>query len=122
MVKYFFDSYAIIELVKQNPNYFKYLDEDIILTKFNLAEVYYAILRDFGKEKAKEVHEHVKNNVVDFNDEILFHAMEFKLKNKKKNYSYADAIGYSYALQNKLIFLTGDKQFKDMKNVEYTPK
>jgi predicted nucleic acid-binding protein len=45
--------------------------------------------------------------------------MKFRKKNKKRNLSYADCIGYIYALKNNLIFLTGDKEFEDLKNVEF---
>ena len=43
-VNYFFDSYAIIEIVKENKNYLKYLDEEATITIFNLAEIYYSVL------------------------------------------------------------------------------
>ena len=38
-------------------------------------------------------------------------------ENKKKDLSYIDALGYNMALKNKIPFLTGDKEFKDLPNV-----
>ena len=47
---YFFDTYAIIELIKGNSKY-EFLKESIIITSsMNLAEVYYALLLENKKE------------------------------------------------------------------------
>ncbi len=40
VVTYFWDSYAIIELINGNPNYARYSNENIFITIFNLAEIY----------------------------------------------------------------------------------
>jgi predicted nucleic acid-binding protein len=45
--------------------------------------------------------------------------MKFRLKEKAKRLSYVDAIGYQLALEKNAKFLTGDKEFKGMKNVEF---
>ena len=117
-LKYFFDSYAIIELEKGNPDYFKFKDEIITITVFNLAEIYWSFLNDVGK-MADKLYESYKRCVVMIPDSVLKEAIKFRKNNKSKNLSYADCIGYMYALKNNLIFLTGDKEFKDLKNVEF---
>lgn len=48
---------------------------------------------------------------------VGLNAMKLKLKNK--NLSYTDCIGYIFAIKNNLKFLTGDKKFNDMPNVEF---
>ena len=48
-VEYFFDTYAIIEVVKQNSNYARYEDKAATMTIFNLAELYYSVLTDYGR-------------------------------------------------------------------------
>ena len=54
MSKYFYDSFAIIELLKGNPKYRKYFSEHEGITTFhNANEVYYIMLREEGEEKAK---------------------------------------------------------------------
>ena len=116
---YFFDSYAVIEIIKNNNNYLPYFDKDINLSIFNLAEIYYNILNNFNEEKANEIYELYKEGVVEITDEILKEAMKFRRENKKKGFSYADCIGYIYALENNMKFLTGDREFADMKNVEF---
>ena len=47
--------------------------------------------------------------------------MQFKLKLRKqgKKISYVDAIGYQTALESGTKFLTGDKEFEELENVEY---
>jgi predicted nucleic acid-binding protein len=118
-VNYFFDSYAIIEIVKENKNYLKYLDEEATITIFNLAEIYYSVLNEHPLEKADAVFESYKNATVEIDEDILKEAVKFRKQNKKKNLSYADCIGYIYALRNNMKFLTGDKEFEGMRNVEF---
>ena len=60
-----------------------------------------------------------KNNLLGFKDNEIFSASKFKLANIKRRISYSDAIGYIIAKENELKFLTGDKEFKDMDNVEF---
>ena len=118
-LKYFFDSYAIIELIKGNPSYARFLKERVIFTVFNLVEIYYSALKYLDEEKAEIIYEKYKQNIVKLNDEVIKKSMKFRKKNKVRNLSYADCIGYIYALKNNLIFLTGDKQFETLKNVEF---
>lgn len=119
MVRYFFDSYAIIEILKANPNYLKYSQHDVIITIFNLVEIYWSVLNDFGEEKANEIYDKFNDCVVLINEDVIKEAVKFRKENKRKNLSYADCIGYIYALKNDLLFLTGDKEFEIMKNVEF---
>ena len=116
-MKYFFDTYAIIEITKNNPNYVQYTDELVTTTIFNLVELYYSVLRDFNEETAKTVYNKFRECISEVRDDVIFEAMKFKLKNK--NLSYTDCIGYSFALKNNLKFLTGDKEFANFDNVEY---
>ncbi len=122
MVEYFFDSYAVIELIDGNPRYAKYSNKSFAITIFNLAEIYWFAIREYGEKIADRIYEKFKIFVVDIDDEILKEAMKFKIKNKKKRLSYADCIGYVCTLKNNLIFLTGDKEFESLKNVEFVKK
>ncbi len=119
---YFFDSYAIIEILKENPKYKRFIDEFITLTLFNLAEIYYSVLNDYSEEKADKIYESYKKAVVEIDDATLKEAMKFRKKNKKRNLSYADCIGYIYALKHEMKFLTGDREFKGLNNVEFVGK
>lgn len=116
---YFFDSYAIIESIKGNLNYTKYFSENIIITIFNLAEIYWFSLNNYDESEAEKIYKKFSVSVSDIDDNTLKEAIKFRKQHKKKNLSYADCIGYIYALKNNLIFLTGDKEFEGMKNVEF---
>ncbi len=118
-MKYFFDSYAVIELLQGNPNYAKYINEPIILTLFNLVEIYWFALREYGEKEANEIYDKYKSAVIELSDEIIKKAIKFREENKKRDLSYADSLGYVYSLENDLIFLTGDKEFESMKKVEF---
>lgn len=119
MVNYFFDTYALIEIVRNSPNYIKYLEEPITTTRFNLVEFLYIILAEQGKDAAKKAFEKFKNAAEDVPDDILLKAVEFRLKNRGKGLSYVDCIGYVFAVENNIKFLTGDDAFEKMENVEF---
>ena len=119
MVKYFFDSYAVVELMKGNPNYAQYTKEAVVITFFNLAEIYCVAINDLANDEAEEIYEHYRQGVVDIDDGVLKDAIKFRKKHKNKNLSYTDCIGYVYALKKNMVFLTGDKEFQNMDNVEF---
>lgn len=122
MVKYFFDSYAIIEIVKGNPSYACFSNELVTITIFNLVEIYWSFLLDYDEKKAKQLYTMFKDCTTNFDDSVIYEAIKFRKENKKKNLSYADCIGYVYARENDLVFLTGDKEFENMPNVEFVKK
>ena len=45
--------------------------------------------------------------------------MEFRYKNKKKKLSMTDCISYFQAKELGIKFLTGDKEFQNLENVEF---
>ncbi len=119
MVGYFFDSYAVIELVKGNPNYAKYTQELVIITVFNLVELYWSFLNDFGEEQADVLYKQFRECVIDIDDDIIQEAIRFRKQNKKLDLSYADCIGYTTACKKGLRFLTGDRAFEHIAHVEF---
>lgn len=121
-LNYFFDSYAIIEIIKKNHKYDIYAEEDIVLTLFNLAEVYWSVMLDEGEQKADEIFSKFRENVVEVDDETLKEAIKFRKEHKKKDLSYTDCIGYIYAKRNNLKFLTGDSKFEHLPFVEFVKK
>ena len=116
---YFFDSYAIIEMVKRSQQFAVYLDEKITVTILNVIEIAQYFLINAGEEKAKKICDILSENVVELRNTDILIAVTFRTDHKKKSLSYADCIGYTYAKQHGLIFLTGDDAFKDMPNVEF---
>ena len=87
---FFFDSYAFFEIIKENNE--------------ELAETSIKTYSQF---------------VQDFDEEVIKNAAQLKLKLNRRDLSMADCIGYEFAKQLGIKFLTGDSQFKDMENVEF---
>jgi len=118
--KYFFDTYALIEIYKGNPNYEKYRDGiNLILNKLNLMEYSYFLMRVGRKNEIENFFLNLSRFCVDYDDEILKSAVEMKFKYKKDKLSFVDCIGYFLAKKHGCKFLTGDEKFKDLKNVEF---
>ena len=116
---YFCDTYALIELLNGNPDYANYIYADLVTLDLNLMELYYSSLRDSGKHIAnKDFHQFVPFSY-SFSKSIIPIAMEFKLKYRKENLSYVDCVGYVFAKQNNLLFLTGDEKFEKKENVKF---
>ncbi len=118
-MKYFLDTYALIELIKGNPKYKRFINEELFTSILNLYELHYIILRDFSEEKAKEYFYEFFNFLMPLKPEHIFAASEFKFEHKKQNISYSDALGYAIAIKEGMKFLTGDNAFKSIKNVEF---
>ncbi len=119
MTEYFFDSYAIIEIMKGNPRYLPYFEKGVTITWLNLVEITNSIFLDFGEDKADTAYKKFKECVKEVDWKTLLHALKLKQKHKKKNLSYADCIGYALAQVEGLRFLTGDEGFRDLENVEF---
>jgi len=118
-IKYFWDTYAIIELIGGSPNYARFTDQPVICTVFNLVELYWSALGQYSEKKALEIFDKFRDAVVDVDDETLKEAMKFRRRNKKRRLSYADCIGYVYAQRKGMTFLTGDKEFESLPDVEF---
>ncbi len=116
---FFFDTYAVIEILAQNPNYEKYKNAEITITIFNLAEIYYICLGNFTKTELEKIYNQYKKSVVEISDEVLKEAISFRKEHKKQSLSYTDCIGYIYAKRSNMKFLTGDKEFENLENVEF---
>lgn len=116
---YFLDTYAMVEIIKGNKNYLKFIHEEFFTSIFHLYELYYTLIRDYDEKRAKYYFFRFKKNILKFGDNNLFTAAQFKLNHKKNNISYADAVGYVLANENNFKFLTGDKEFEKLENVEF---
>ncbi|MEK6957655.1 MAG: PIN domain-containing protein [archaeon] len=119
MKSYFFDSYALFEIINANPNYAGYLEATLITTRLNLMELHYGLLRQYGKKFAEAKYKSLLKYTVEVGDDTIMVANEFRAAHKKLNLSYIDCIGYITAKSTGVKFLTGDRQFNGMENVEY---
>lgn len=116
---FFCDTYAMIGIIYGHKNYSKYKNCAMVTLDYNLAELYYALLREHGKDYAEEHFWKFSNISTFLPQHIIPRAMSFKLKHKKQKLSYADCLGYAFALTNKIKFLTGDQKFEKLSNVEF---
>ena len=116
---YFFDTYAIVETLKGNSSYERFKGSQAIISTFNLAELHLHLTRIFGVQVATVSLEEYSNCVAGFEINDFIEATNFKLKNAKKNFSIPDSIGYSMSKRLGIKFLTGDKSFQNLENVEF---
>ena len=118
---FFLDTYALIEIIRGNPNYETYKDKQFITTKLNLMELYYALLRLFDEKTADHYYTIFNPTCVPFSDESIKAAMKLRLQQREKKnlMSYVDAVGYIIALQQDIQILTGEKHFLGLRNVEF---
>ena len=117
---FFFDTYALYEIIEGGKNYKKYTKNiAIVTTKLNLMELFYGLLIRYDEKTANNFYEKFLSYCTGIEDNIIKKAMIFRALNKKRNLSYVDYIGYILAKQRNVKFLTGDKEFENMDNVEF---
>ena len=120
-MKYFFDTYALIEIFLQNPTYRNYTINPIEAgtTIFNIMELHFYYLKNFRDEEAERIYNLASPLLVSTDDYTIINANKFKLVNLKKRFSFTDCIGYVTALKLNAKFVTGDYAFKNFENVEF---
>lgn len=116
---YLLDSYACMEMLRGNQAYQRFTTAMAVLTKLNLFEVYHALLRQDGIRNAEVSLERYYPLAVDFDRQVIREAAQLRVRLRERNLSMADCVGYTLALQMGVRFLTGDRQFKDLPNVEF---
>lgn len=117
---FFFDTFAFFESIKGNENYRPYLhDVGIVTTRLNLMELYHGLLVTSGKAVAEKYYSEFLPFCVDPDEDSYKEAAELRYRLKRQNLSYIDCMGYILARKNGVRFLTGDKQFEGMDNVEF---
>ena len=102
-----------------NPAYRRFATGvGIVATRLNLMELYYGLLLLYGKAQADAAYARLVPYCVDFGDDLIKGAMLFRAVHKKGNLSYVDCIGYVLARKRSIPFLTGDRAFEHLENVE----
>jgi predicted nucleic acid-binding protein len=121
LTRYFFDTYALISITHGKEAYRMYSECEVVTTRLNLMEAYYQLLREADEVTAGLYYDGALRHAVDFTDTDVKDAMKFRLemKRKGKNLSYMDAMGYTIASRLRIKFLTGDREFEGLPNVEY---
>ena len=118
--KFYFDTYALIEVGRSNPKYEPHKEGVIILVnKLNLMELSYFLFKEKRIDEIKGIFDNYIKYNVDYDEGLLIDAAEMKLKFLKERISFIDCIGYLLAKKHNAKFLTGDEKFRNKDNVEF---
>jgi len=116
---YLFDTYALMEIMQSNSLYLTYVENfNMIINDFIFAEFCYNLFRENTKN-AKDYIKEIVPAIVHVESGIIEEAMEFRVEHKKQNLSMTDCISYIMSKNLGIKFLTGDKQFQNLENVEF---
>ena len=117
---FFLDTYALYELAIGKAAYERYFSGvESITTIMNLYELYYSLLRENLPLIAENFFERFLPACVEIEPNWIKEAAAFRLKHKKLDLSYIDTLGYTISKKHNAKFLTGDKAFRELPNVEF---
>ncbi|MFA6330007.1 MAG: PIN domain-containing protein [Candidatus Micrarchaeia archaeon] len=123
MARVFLDTYALIEVMLSSESHREVSLGDGSTLMGNLAETYYVLRTQYSAEAAEKAYGIISKLVVAVSAPTVRSAMvfreEFNKKNRRHALSYADAIGYTYARENGLDFVTGDDAFNGLDGVRF---
>jgi len=116
---YCLDTYALVEISEENGLYDKILEADFVVTSPTMAEFYLIMYTKFNEKTANYWFKRLKPSCVNPDEDIWIKAVKFRYEHKSENLSIFDCIGYIYSVENGCLFVTGDKEFKNKKGVEF---
>lgn len=115
---YFFDSHALIELLKGTSAFRKYFDEPVITSSLSLGEAYYYFLKtNFGPQFLQLIANH-KIECVSVEKQDVLRAVRFRQANFKKKFSLTDCTSYTISTTRGLTYLTSNRKFEGIPNTE----
>jgi len=118
---FIYDTYAIIEIISGNIKYNNYLDKKIIINNFIYAELCFILIKN-NYPNLEEYLNRYSKFIAPLNPNIIKEAMKFRVRNKENDLSMTDCISYLMAKEFGIKFLTGDKEFENLENVEFIKK
>lgn len=83
MVTYFFDTYALVELIKRNPKFMPYGEYPLTTTMLNKIELYWCAL-NFNGEELGRISLNSISDVQEISDEVIGSAMRFRKNTRRK--------------------------------------
>ncbi len=116
------DTYALAEIADENPKFKEYLNSPFVIADTTLAEFYSVLLREDGEKVADYWYKKLERYSLPVSKKILVEAVKFRYKYRKENISFFDAVGYIFSIKNGYLFVTGDKEFENLPNVEFKKK
>ncbi|MEK6893587.1 MAG: PIN domain-containing protein [Nanoarchaeota archaeon] len=121
-IKKCLDTYALVEIYLGNEKFAEYLNVDFIINDLTLAEFYGVLLKEYGLEEAELWLKKLEGYSIQVDKETLIEAIKFRYENKKQNISFFDSVGDIFSVKNGGYFVTGDKEFENLPNVEFKKK
>lgn len=121
-IKRCLDTYALMEIYLGNVKFAEYLNIEFVINDLTLAEFYGVLSKEYGEGEAELWLKKLERYSVQIERDILIEAIKFRQEHKKQNLSFFDAAGYIFSIKNRYNFVTGDKEFKDLPNVEFKRK
>lgn len=118
-MNFFFDTYALIEIVKGNENYRRYAELTFTTTTLNLSEFYFYLLSNLNEYKAEEILQKFNFSFLEIDEKAAKDAAKYRKQNYKRELSYIDCVGYILSKKIGFKFLTGDTFFENLENVEF---
>jgi len=116
------DTYALAEIYEGNQKFIKYLESPFVIADLTLAEFYSVLLRDKDENAADLWYNKLVTYTQPVLMRLLIEAVKFRYKHRKLGISFFDAAGYVFALRNGFKFVTGDKEFEKLENVEFVKR
>lgn len=116
------DTYALVEIHNNNPKYLVYINENVVITDLTLSEFYGTLYRKYNIQTAEYWYKRLVSISQLVSKEILIKAIKYKIDNNDRNLSFFDCVGYIFSVENKMNFVTGDKEFKNKEGVEWIGK
>ena len=113
------DTYALVEINNGNPKFTCLLNEEPVITDITMAEFYALLYRKYNLQTADYWHKKLGFFCRSVSREILLRASRFRVDNNKQDLSFFDCVGYIYSLENNMKFVTGDKEFRFRRGVEF---
>jgi predicted nucleic acid-binding protein len=117
-VRYYFDTYALIEFLGRRE-FLRYSAKGFVTSKWNLAELLVIDVREHGESVARRHFRRFLAACEEPMDEDLLQAAVFREgeRRRKRSLSFVDALGYVLARRLRLRFLTGDEAFRGLAHV-----
>src|SRR3989338_2990862 len=113
------DTYALVEISRGNPGYVQYETEEFLITDVTLAEFYGVVLREYDGRTADYWFQRLAAYSKPVSKELLMEAVKFRHEHRSKRLSFFDCVGYIFARNQRIPFVTGDKEFHIVEGVEF---
>ena len=114
---YCLDTYALVEIGRNNPDFTGLLNQDFVITDLTIAEFYLFLYKEGNEDLARYWLKKLESFYRNVSRNVLIKSLKYRADNKKENLSIFDAVGYIYSLENGLKFVTGDRAFKNKEGV-----